>query len=161
MNPKFAASGTAKWQCRLLPIMVGLLAGLLCYPTPALAFMPHWDPEEAFFVRQFAYLFWALAILFFIFELRQQKLQQYRSFRLLARSGGFFVAWNIVCFIGQFIRLILAPNDRAEPAAAFVQGLAYWLYVITKLDNLLLAPAFIFLYLGIRAFGREGTVRPQ
>jgi hypothetical protein len=90
---------------RLLPWVVGFLLGLMLVPSPALAFIPHWDPREAFFIRQFAYLFWALAMVFFIFALKQEKLQQHPGFRWLVWAGIFFALWNFDCFIGQFIAL--------------------------------------------------------
>ena len=75
----------------LLPWLVGFLSGLLVLPSPAWAFIPHWDPREAFFIRQFAYLFWALAMVFFIFALRQEKVQQHRGFQLPG------VGWDFFC----------------------------------------------------------------
>jgi hypothetical protein len=150
---------------RLLPWMVGFLCGLLILPSPAWAFIPHWDPREAFFIRQFSYLFWALAMVFFIFALRQEKLQQHRGFRWLVWAGIFFALWNFDCFIGQFIALSidfqvgagLKPGATPDLAAT---GVGLWLYYLTKLDHLLLVPAFLCFYLGIRAFSRDPEVRP-
>jgi hypothetical protein len=150
----------------LLPWLVGILSGLLVLPSQAWAFIPHWDPREAFFIRQFAYLFWALAMVFFIFALRQEKLQQHRGFKFLVWAGIFFALWNFDCFIGQFIALSmdfpggagLKPGAAPDLAAPRV-GL--WLYYLTKLDHLLLVPAFLCFYLGIRAFTRDPEVRPR
>jgi hypothetical protein len=150
---------------RLLPWMIGFLFGLLILPSPAWAFIPHWDPLEAFFIRQFAYLFWALAMLFFIFALKQEKLQQHRGFRWLVWAGVFFALWNFDCFIGQFIALSMESQGgaRLTAAAQDLPGarLGLWFYYLTKLDHLLLVPAFLFFYLGIRAFSRDPEVRPQ
>jgi hypothetical protein len=151
---------------RLLPWIVGFLFGWLILPSPALAFIPHWDPREAFFTRQFAYLFWALAMVFFIFALRQANLQHHRGFRWLAWAAVFFALWNFDCFIGQFIALAMDSQGGAgltagaglDPSAA---GTFLWLYYLTKLDHLLLVPAFLCFYLGIRAFSRDPEVRPQ
>jgi hypothetical protein len=127
-----------------------------------LAFIPHWDPLEAFFIRQFAYLFWALSMVFFIFALKQENLQQQRGFRWLVWSGIFFALWNFDSFIGQFIALALdsqvtaglSGTAPAVPPASFF----LWLHYLTKLDHLFLAPAFIFFYLGIRAFSQDQEV---
>ena len=150
---------------RLLPWMIGSLLLLLIFPSPAQAFIPHWDPREAFFIRQFAYLFWALAMVFFIFALKQERLQQHRGFRWLVWAAVFFALWNFDCFIGQFIALFmdsqggagLTAPSRDLPGAS----LTGWLYYLTKLDHLFLVPAFLFFYLGIRAFSRDPEVRPR
>jgi hypothetical protein len=150
----------------LLPWLVGILSGLLVLPSQAWAFIPHWDPREAFFIRQFAYLFWALAMVFFIFALRQEKLQQHRGFRWLVWAGIFFALWNFDCFIGQFIALAMDSQGGAGlTTAAGLDPSAtetfLWFYYLTKLDHLLLVPAFLCFYLGIRAFSRDPEVRPQ
>ncbi len=84
-----------------LPWVVGFLLGAVLCPSPALAFISHWDPREAFFIRQFSYLFFMLAMIFFIYELKRGTLQQHRGFRLLMWASGFFALWNFDCFIGQ------------------------------------------------------------
>jgi hypothetical protein len=150
---------------RLLYWMLSILLGLLIFPSPALAFIPHWDPREAFFIRQFAYLFWAFAMVFFIFALKQENMQQHRGFRWLVWSAIFFALWNFDCFIGQFVALSIDSQGGAgltgttQDLPAFRLNL--WLYYFTKLDHLLLVPAFLFFYLGIRAFNRDPEVRPR
>ena len=145
---------------RLLPWVVGFLLGSMIFPSPALAFIPHWDPKEAFFIRQFSYLFFMLAMLIFIYELKQGKFSQKRGFRLLVWASIFFALWNFDCFLGQlFSRYFEAqviegvPDSVSERLA--LTDIGNWLSYITKLDHLLLVPAFIFFYLGIRAFRRE------
>lgn len=148
---------------RLISWVAGFLAGVLIIPSPALAFIPHWDPREAFFIRQFAYLFWALSMVFFIFALKQDNLQQQRGFRWLVWSGIFFALWNLDCFIGQFIALSMDSQGGAGFAGTAqnlpVSTLILWFHYVTKLDHLFLVPAFIFFYLGIRAFSRDQEVR--
>jgi hypothetical protein len=153
---------TKNQYCRSISWVVGFLLGFMIFPSPALAFIPHWDPREAFFIRQFAYLFWALSMVFFIFALKRENLQQHRGFRWLVWSGIFFALWNFDCFIGQFIALSfdfqggagLTGTAQDMPMAT----LRLWLHYFTKLDHLLLAPAFVFFYLGIRAFSRDQEV---
>ncbi len=139
---------------RLIPAFL-LLTIIL--PSPAWAFIPHWDPLEAFFIRQFSYLFWALAMVFFIFALKQENLVQHRGFRWLVWSGIFFALWNFDCFIGQFIDLAVSPtwpprftteNTENQTTA----GMWLWLFYLTKLDHLLLVPAFFCFYSGINSF---------
>jgi len=156
-------SNTRNWYSRLLPWVAGFLLGSLLFPSPALAFIPHWDPREAFFIRQSSYLFFMLAMLFFIYELRQGKLQQHRGFRLLVWASVFFASWNFDCFFGQLLALFFEAQITVGAPGSLSQrlgmaSLGNWVTYFTKLDHLLLVPAFIFLYLGIRAFRREQEV---
>jgi hypothetical protein len=151
---------------RWLPWRFAFLVGLLLSPSPAWAFIPHWDPLEAFFIRQFAYLFWALAMVFFIIALKQEKLQEHPGFRWLAWAGIFFALWNFDCFIGQFIALSMDSKETTGLLAFMTRGMStstvfHWLHYLTKLDHLLLVPAFFFYYLGIRAFCRSPEVNPR
>lgn len=155
-------SDTRYRYSRLLSWVAGFLLGSLIFPSPALAFIPHWDPREAFFIRQFSYLFFMLAMLFFIYELKQGKLQQRRSFRLLVRASVFFALWNFDCFIGQLFALFFQAQITGVPGSwsqrLDMANLGNWVNYFTKLDHLLLVPAFIFFYAGIRAIRREQEV---
>ncbi len=129
-------------------------------PPPAWAYIPHWDPKEGFFVRQFSYLFFLVAMFFFFFELKQERLQKYRGFRLLAWASLLFALWNLNCFVGQFLALHLDPSLIQGPAGSLTRRLLMadaltWVYYLSKLDHLWLVPAFYLFYRGLRAFGRE------
>jgi hypothetical protein len=151
---------------RSLPWILVFLCGCLMLPSPAWAFIPHWDPREAFFVRQFSYLFWALAMVFFVIALRQENLRQHRGFRWLVWAGVLFALWNFDCFIGQFAALAISPQGIAtftagETQGGPVSGLWLWVFYLTKPDHLLLVPAFLCFYLGIRAFTNDPEVKPE
>jgi hypothetical protein len=151
---------------RSLPWILGILLGCLMLPSPAWAFIPHWDPREAFFIRQFSYLFWALAMVFFVIALRRENLRQHRGFRWLVWASVLFALWNFDCFIGQFVALALSPQDivpvtAVESQKAAAAGLWPWVFYLTKLDHLLLVPAFLCFYLGIRAFTNDPEVEPE
>jgi hypothetical protein len=144
---------------RWLPWVVVVLLGSLLFPSPALAIIKHWDPREAFFIRQFSYLFFMLAMLIFIYELKQGKVQ-HRGFRLLVWASVFFALWNFDCFLGQLLARSFEPQVVAgAPGSLFerlaMDNLGNWMTYFAKLDHLLLVPAFIFFYLGLRAFRRE------
>jgi hypothetical protein len=150
---------------RLLTWVAAFSLLYLFLPSPAWAFIPHSDPREAFFIRQFSYLFWALAMLFFIFALRQENLRKHPGFRWLVWSAIFFALWNVDCFIGQLIALNVSPQGAPAFTTGNDQNLTatgtwLWFFYITKLDHLLLVPAFFCFYQGIRAFARDPEVRP-
>jgi hypothetical protein len=139
---------------------LGLLLLLWSYPESAFAYIPHWDPKEGFFIRQFSYLFFLIAMLFFFYELKQENLRYKPGFRFLALASGFFALWNLDCFVGQFVALNLGAPVLSGPAGIFSQKLVMtdpgvWVYYLTKLDHLFLVPAFLFLYFGIRALARS------
>jgi hypothetical protein len=107
-----------------------------------------------------------LAMLFFIYELKQAKLQQHRGFRLLIWASVFFALWNLDCFIGQWFALFFEAQVTVGVPGSLSQrlgmaNLGNWITYFAKLDHLLLVPAFIFFYRGIRAFRREQEVGEQ
>jgi hypothetical protein len=147
----------------MIPRLIFCLCGFFILgwaaPQPAYAYIGHWDPAEGFFVRQFAYLFFLAAMLFFIYELKQEKLPQHRGLKFLALAGALFALWNLDCFVGQLLALTVnAPT--VGPPGPFSQSLvaadpATWIMYFTKLDHLLLVPAFLLLYFGIRDLARS------
>ena len=141
---------------RLILSLLGFMILGWSYPESAFAYIPHWDPQEGFFIRQFSYLFFLFAMLFFFYELKAENLHQKPGFRFLALASGFFALWNLDCFVGQFVALNLGDPVVTGSAGIFSQKLVMtnpevWVYYLTKLDHLLLVPAFLFLYFGIRA----------
>jgi hypothetical protein len=151
--------GLRSLSARWLPWAIGFLLGSVFLPAPAFAIIQHWDPREAFFIRQFSYLFFMVAMLIFIYELKQGKLQ-HRGFRLLVWGSVFFALWNFDCFLAQFCARYFEPQVITGAPGVWSERLGLvnlgdWLNYFTKLDHLLLVPAFIFFYLGLRAFRRE------
>lgn len=145
---------------RLLLSFLGFMILGWSYPESAFAYIPHWDPKEGFFVRQFSYLFFLFAMLFFFYELKQENLHQKPGFRFLALASAFFALWNLDCCVGQFVALHLGDPVVTGSAGIFSQKLVMtnpgvWVYYLTKLDHLLLVPACLFLYFGIRALARS------
>jgi hypothetical protein len=81
-------------------------------------------------------------------------------------AGVFFALWNFDCFIGQFVSLLMDSQGGAGLTTVAAPDLTttgkfLWFYYLTKLDHLLLVPAYLCFYLGIRAFSRDPEVRPR
>jgi hypothetical protein len=147
-------------QTRILLSFLTLLVFLGLTPQPALAFIPHLDPKEGFFIRQLSYLFFLIAMVIFYFELNKERLKQYRALRILAWASLFFALWNLNCFIGQFFARNIHASLISGSAGSLAQRLLMadiltWFYYLTKLDNLLLVPAFYLFYLGLKVFSQE------
>jgi hypothetical protein len=126
----------------------------------ALAYIQHLDPKEGFFIRQFSYLLFLGAMVFFYFELNQEKLKKYRGLRFLAWASLLFALWNLNCFMGQFFALNLDASLISGSAASFTQRLHMvdiltWFYYFTNLDSLLLVLAFYLFFLGLKVFSQE------
>ena len=156
MEPENQFSYNHYYQWLSLILALSLVS--LFLPTPAWAFIPHWDPREAFFVRQFSYLFWAVAMVFFIYALRQENLQKHRGFRWLVWSAIFFALWNFDCFIGQFIALAISPQGAAAFTTGNNQDLSaptgswLWFFYITKLGPSAAGTGFFLLLSGNQCF---------
>jgi hypothetical protein len=147
-------------QPRLFLSTLGFLGFLWLFTHPALAYIPHLNPKEGLFIRQFSYLFFLVAMFFFYFELNQEKLKKYRGLRFLSWASLLFALWNLDCFIGQFLTLNLDVSPVLGSAGSLTQqvpmpNILNWFYYITKLDNLLLVPAFYLFYLGLKVFSQE------
>jgi hypothetical protein len=147
-------------QPRLFLSTLGFLVLFFFFPHPAFAYIPHLSPKEGLFIRQFSYLFFMVAMVFFYFELNQEKLKQYRGLRFLSWASLLFALWNLNCFIGQFLTLNLDVSPVLGSAGSLTQqvpmsNILDWFYYITKLDNLLLVPAFYLFYLGLKVFSQE------
>jgi hypothetical protein len=147
-------------QPRMFLSTLGFLVFLWLFPHPALAYIPHVDPKEGLFIRQFSYLFFLVAMFFFYFELNQEKLRKYRGLRFLSWASLLFALWNLNCFVGQFLALNLDVSLVPGSAGSLTQqvpvaNILNWFYYITKLDNLILVPAFYLFYLGLKIFSQE------
>ena len=145
---------------RLIFFLLGFIIWGWSCPDPAFAYIPHWDPKEGFFIRQFSSLFFLAAMLVFFYELKQENLRRKPGFRFLALASSLFALWNLDCFVGQFVALNLGEPVVTGPAGIFSQKLVMtdpgvWAYYLTRLDHLLLVPACLFLYFGIRALARS------
>lgn len=148
---------------RVLPGFILFMVLMWLCPQPASAFIPHWDPKEGFFVRQFAYLVFLIAMLFFIYELKQERLERHRGFRFMVWASGFFALWNLDCFVGQLVALhleeLVTVGSPGISQKLLLTDFHTWIYYVTKLDHLFLVPAFVLFYLGIKAFVQEPEIR--
>jgi hypothetical protein len=135
-----------------------VLALICLFPCPALALQPHEAPE-GLYVHQIAHLLFIGALLFFIYKLRPEA-QQHRSFRVIVWACGLFALWNLDTFVAHWCAVPISPQDFLGPEGYFSQrllmsGLPHWVYYFTKLDHLILVPAFYFFYRGLKSLAKE------
>lgn len=129
-----------------------LVAGL---PGTALALQPHGHPE-GLYAHQMAHVLFALAMLFLLYHLKKERLLGLRWFTW---AGILFILWNLNAFIGHTAEVYVDHRDFLGAPAhlsrrLLMSGPAVWIYYVTKLDHLILVPAFILLYFGLQALAR-------
>jgi hypothetical protein len=116
------------------------------------------------YVHQTAHLLFCGAALYFLYEIRREKLQQYRGFRLLMWACGLFAFWNLDAFVGHWCEWTFSPVILGQ---GFFQQLLMnssnaWLYYITQIDHyILLVPIFYLFYRGLQAFTHEPPSGPR
>jgi hypothetical protein len=110
-------------------------------------------------VHQLAHLLFAGAMVFFIFALRQEKLQEYRGFRYLIWGCGILALWNLDAVVGHslewgLINPVIMGHGLSE--RLLMEDSQTWFYYITKIDHFaLLIPAFYLYYRGLKVLAKE------
>lgn len=136
-------------------VWVGVIAVILFDPRPALALQTH-GPPEGLYVHQLAHVLFAAALIFLIWQVKYEGLTGLPGFRQLRWACGLFVLWNVVAFLGHWSEELLLPQAFQGQPGEFSRRLimsrfAAWIYYVTKLDHLILVPAFFLLWRGLKA----------
>jgi hypothetical protein len=136
----------------IAPVALALVVGL---PRTALALQPHAAPE-GLYVHQMAHILFAGTMMFLLYYLRKERLPGLRWFTW---AGILFILWNLNALVGHTAEVFVEPQDfLGTPADLYrrllMSGPAAWAYYLTKLDHLILVPAFILLYFGLQALAR-------
>ena len=144
---------------RLTHVWLGVSALVLFSPQPSLAFITHGHPE-GLYVHQIAHLLFAGAMIFMIYLIKREGLLEVPGFRMLVWASLLFVGWNFDAFIGHIAEVYVSPQAFRGEAADFsrrllMTDLSTWVYYITKMDHLILVPAFYLLYRGLKALAFE------
>jgi hypothetical protein len=136
-------------------ICLGVIAFIIFDPRPTLALQTH-GPPEGLYVHQLAHVFFAAALLFLIWQVKYERLVGLPGFRQIRWACGLFVLWNIVAFLGHLSEMLLIPQAFQGQQGDLSQRLimsriSAWIYYLTKLDHLILVPAFFLLFRGLKA----------
>jgi hypothetical protein len=130
-------------------------------PPYALAEWVTWHQfgTEGSYVHQIAHLLFGLSMLFFIYEIFHANLQKFRGFQLLVWSWGILALWNLDAFIGHWADWTLENPiilGQGWGRRLVMYDFQTWLVYITKIDHfVLLVPAFLMFYLGLKALVRK------
>ena len=114
---------------------------------------------EGSYVHETAHLLFCLSMLFFIYEIFHANLQQFRGFRLLVWAWAIFAFWNLDAFIGHWADWTLENPvilGQGWGRRLVMYDFHTWLVYITRIDHfILLVPAFLMFYLGLKALVRK------
>jgi hypothetical protein len=144
-----------------VPIFIGVFAIILCSPRLVLAQWPDWFQfgTEGSYVHQTAHLLFGGAMLFFVLEIYQAGLVQFRGFRCLVWAWALWALWNLDAFIGHWADWTLEnPVILGEGFSRklLMYDFHTWLVYITKIDHFLfLVPAFYLFYRGLKALAQN------
>jgi hypothetical protein len=148
---------------RLRHVPWAAVALLLSDPRPGLAIPIHGDPK-GFLIHQAAHLLVMGSMLFFIYTLKREGLFRQRGFRLLAWASGLFGFWSLAHFLGHFSEVYLAHPvivGRGLSQQLLMEDSNTWVYYFTRLDNLILAASFYFLFSSLKVLAREPPGEPR
>ncbi|AEB10580.1 hypothetical protein [Desulfobacca acetoxidans] len=138
-----------------------LLGGCLTLaPRAAGAIQTH-GPPEGLYVHQLGHLCFLTAMVFICLVIWRRGLRRQRGFRYIFRAGILLALWNLLTFWGHWAEERLSPTAVSDQAGYFsrqiqITDLPTLLYYLAKLDHLILVPAMLMFYLGLRAFASEG-----
>jgi peptidoglycan biosynthesis protein MviN/MurJ (putative lipid II flippase) len=142
---------------RLSQVGSAVVVLLFLAPSQGLAQWVSWYKfgTEGSYVHETAHLLFFCAMLFFIHEIFQAHLQKFRGFRCLVWAWVLLAIWNVDAFIGHWADWTLYnPVILGEgwDRRILMDSFQTWLVYITKIDHsILLIPAFLLFYLGLRA----------
>jgi hypothetical protein len=139
----------------LIHVWLWILALILFSPQPSLAIITH-GPPEGLYVHQLAHLLFAGAMIFMIYLVKREGILVVSEFRMIVWASLLFVLWNLDAIVGHIAEVFLSPHAFLGEPTDFSQrllmaSLSEWVYYITKMDHLILVPAFYLLYRGLKA----------
>jgi hypothetical protein len=136
---------------------LGLGVGL--WPQAAWAIQTHGHPE-GLYAHQLGHVIFLAAMIYICWQIWRRQLLGRRSFRGLFGAGLLLAGWNVLTFFGHIAEEGLDPSAIDSRAGhlfrqVHITDLNGLVYYLAKLDHLILVPALLLLYLGLRAFRAE------
>lgn len=138
------------------PALLWCIYLLILSAGPALAIQVH-DSAEGLYAHQIAHIFFVFSMGILIYWLRGRNLVRETGWRFIQYSALFFILWNVGAFISHFfearegvVKTINAGFWKSSVLVGRSQGVGPTLFYLSKMDHLVLLPAIIFLYIGLR-----------
>jgi hypothetical protein len=147
------------WCCGTWAWWLGLAAGLVREPRAAWAIQTHGHPE-GLYGHQMGHVIFFAAMVYICWQIWRRQLLGRPSFRGLFGASLLFAGWNVLTFFGHIAEEALDPAAIDSRGGYLLRDLQITdlnglVYYLAKLDHLILVPAFLMLYLGLRAFRAE------
>ena len=147
---------------RSTQVLCGPAALLFFAPKPALAFSLLWETQGSY-AHQMAHLFFAIAMIFFIYEIKRGELRGMPGVTSLIWACGLLVWWNLDAIVGHAIDwslhnpVILGEGSNRR---LLMENWESWGFYITRITHfLLLIPAFYLFYQSLKYFSRDAETR--
>ncbi|MFZ5797061.1 MAG: hypothetical protein C4563_04365 [Desulfobulbus sp.] len=144
-----------------------VLLGVVCLvvvfglPAPALAVQQH-SGTEGLVIHQLGHLLFLFGMIFLLFRMRHPES------RRLSRGSGWLefklcviliILWNLLTFYGHWHQELINPDkfvtSGGRTTGFIVSGPLDALFYLSRLDHLLLLPAFVFLLLALRKWREQ------
>ena len=131
---------------------IGLLVFL--WPETAGAVQNH-GPPEGYYAHQVGHLLFFLAMTGFALRIHISQLKKDPAWQHLKRGALLLCGWNCWAFAAHYLGLRIPVscfivNENGFHTALHMASALQWSYYILRLDHLLLIPALIFIFLGLR-----------
>ena len=134
-----------------------LFALALLWPVEVWAVQQH-GGAEGLVAHQIGHALFVASVAYLLFKIAKSRLKdsgwlEFKTFLWL------IVAWNFLTFSGHWMREYVDPAKftrlNNQVISYNIDGLADAYFYLTRLDHLLLVPAFFFLYLSLRKWGQQ------
>lgn len=135
-------------------LVSGIAALLLLAATPGTAWAIIPQVYTSLYAHEIAHLFFMSALAVFLYYMLRRRLFRERGWLYICISIAILMLWNAYTFIGHIV-------ETAMPADAFVNrgdffreqidlNRAPLYYIFFRVDHLVLIPAMLFFFLGVR-----------
>lgn len=135
-----------------------LVIHFLLSPLPAEAVQVH-GGAEGLIAHQIGHFLFFCGMIYLLIKVQNmgRKEKVWPEFRLFL---WFIIAWNALTFVGHWLHEFVDPDKFVSNADGLVESFIVHdfsdaIFYLTRLDHLLLIPAFIFLLLALREWNRH------
>lgn len=143
-------------------ILGGLAAGVLLAPRPGLALEMLWETQGSY-VHQMAHVVFAIAMVYLIYEIKENELRGWPGFTCLFWACVLLVWWNLDAVVGHALDWTLRyPVILGEglERRLLMENWHVWGFYITQITHFVLPLlAFYFFYRSLKRFNQESESR--
>jgi hypothetical protein len=129
----------------------------MLWPSSVLAVQGH-GGAEGLVAHQIGHVFFVMGISYLLYKIYKGRFKdlgwfEFKSFLWL------LICWNLLTFTGHWMREAVTPDqfvmDDGRIIGMTVDGAWDFLFYLTRLDHLLMVPAFFLLFLALRKWRRQ------